>query len=212
MGIPDSAGSAGCFGRILGALTAVSFLLGAGPGPVMAGPMTALERQHVLAHFEMTGRWLADEVAGLTDAQARFQPAPDSWSILLVLDHLTVTDPIYWQDLQAALKTPLRSQAGYRDDAAILWYGIDRTAKGQAIAAEVPRGQLRDLATGLEALRKIHQQIVQYARTTNDDLRGHVVEREQCDAYQWLLLISTHDQRHILQIREIKGDPKFPKK
>ena len=43
------------------------------------------------------------------------------------------------------------------------------------------------------------------------DLRGHVVEREGCDAYQWLLLISTHDQRHILQIRETKADSKFPK-
>jgi hypothetical protein len=54
--------------------------------------------------------------------------------------------------------------------------------------------------------------MLQYVRTTNDDLRAHVVEREQSDAYQWLLLISTHAQRHILQIREIKADPKFPKK
>jgi len=27
-----------------------------------------------------------------------------------------------------------------------------------------------------------------------------------------LLLISTHEQRHVLQIREIKAHPKFPKK
>ena len=54
--------------------------------------------------------------------------------------------------------------------------------------------------------------MLKYARTTNDDLRGHLVEREGCDAYQWLLLISTHGQRHILQIREIKADPGFPKK
>jgi hypothetical protein len=31
-------------------------------------------------------------------------------------------------------------------------------------------------------------------------------------AYQWMLLISTHEQRHVLQIREIKADAKFPKK
>jgi hypothetical protein len=29
--------------------------------------------------------------------------------------------------------------------------------------------------------------------------------------YQWVLMISTHAQRHILQIREIKGHPRFPK-
>jgi hypothetical protein len=39
-----------------------------------------------------------------------------------------------------------------------------------------------------------------------------MVERQSCDAYQWALLISTHEQRHILQIREIKSDARFPKK
>ena len=58
---------------------------------------------------------------------------------------------------------------------------------------------------------RLRSRMLQYVRTTDDDLRRHVVERERCDAYQWLLLISTHAQRHILQIREIKADPKFPK-
>ena len=45
-------------------------------------------------------------------------------------------------------------------------------------------------------------------RTTKDDLRGRLEARQQCDADQWALLISTHEQRHILQIREIKANPK----
>jgi hypothetical protein len=49
-------------------------------------------------------------------------------------------------------------------------------------------------------------------RTTKDDLRSRLVERQNCDAYQWALLISTHEQRHILQIRELKAHPKFPKR
>jgi hypothetical protein len=28
--------------------------------------------------------------------------------------------------------------------------------------------------------------------------------------YQWLLMISAHSQRHILQIREIKAHAKYP--
>jgi hypothetical protein len=64
----------------------------------------------------------------------------------------------------------------------------------------------------LEIFRKIHAEMLHYAKSTNDDLRGHHVDRENCDAYQWLLLISTHAQRHILQIREIKANAKFPKR
>ncbi len=177
-----------------------------------AASLTRLERQHLVAHFEMTGSWLVDEVSGLSPAQLRFRPAPGSWSILEVVDHLYVAEPIYWQDLQNAMKAPPAKQRRPATDEGMLWYGIDRTQRQKAIATEEPKGQLRDVQTGLDALRKLHSQILQYAKTTNDDLRAHVVEREQSDAYQWLLLISTHAQRHILQIREIKADPKFPKR
>jgi hypothetical protein len=50
-----------------------------------------------------------------------------------------------------------------------------------------------------------------YTRTTDEDLRGHVYGSGEADAYQWLLDISTHAQRHIMQIREIKSNPNFPK-
>jgi hypothetical protein len=32
------------------------------------------------------------------------------------------------------------------------------------------------------------------------------------DVYQWFLMISSHSQRHILQIREVKEMDAFPKK
>jgi hypothetical protein len=184
--------------------------LGASPGP--AAPLTRLERQHLVAHLEMTGGWLVDEVSGLSPAQLRFRPAPGAWSILEVVDHLVVAEPIYWQDLQKAMQAPPAKQRRPATDEGMLWYGIDRTQRQKALATEDPKGQLRDVQAGLDALRKLHARILEYARTTNDDLRAHVVEREQSDAYQWLLLISTHAQRHILQIREIKADPKFPRK
>ena len=176
----------------------------------VAAPLTDRERERLLAHLDMTGSWLTDEVSGLSPDQLAFRPAPGAWTILEVLDHLVVVGPIYWQDLQNALKAP-GGRKSPATDADILWYGIDRTNREKAIPSEVPKG-LRDLPSGLEALRKLHARLVEYIRSTKDDLRGHIVERQNCDAYQWALLISTHEQRHILQIREIKADPHFPKK
>jgi hypothetical protein len=172
-----------------------------------AAPLTALERQRLAAHLEMTSSWLVDELSGLTPGQLAFRRAPDAWTILEVFDHLLVVGPIYWQDLQAALKAPARTTAA--SDADILWYGIDRTYREKAIPAEIPKG-LRNLEDGLATYRRLHEQLLQFVRTTGDDLRSKRVDRQGCDAYQWLLLISTHEQRHILQIREIKADPKFP--
>jgi hypothetical protein len=176
----------------------------------VAAPLTARERQRLIAHLDMTASWLADEVSSLSPGQLAFRRTPESWTIMEVIDHLLVVGPIYWQDLQSALKTP-GGRKSPATDADILWYGIDRTNREKAIPSEVPKG-LRDLQSGLDAHRKLHARLVQYVRTTEDDLRGHIVERQGCDAYQWALLISTHEQRHILQIREIKADPNFPKK
>jgi len=188
------------------------FLLALGAGSAPGAPLTRLERQRLVAHLEMTESWLVDEVSGLSPAQLQFQPGPGAWNILEVVEHLLVAEPIYWQDLRKAMKAPPGSQTRSGTDADVLWYGIDRTQRQKALAAEESKGQLRDLRAGLDAFRKLQAQMLHYARTTEDDLRGHVVERERSDAYQWLLLISTHRQRHILQIREIKADPKFPKK
>ena len=127
-----------------------------------------------------------------------------------VVDHLVDVGPIYWQDLQKAVQGPPSTAMRSGTDVDILWYGIDRTNREKAIPSEVPRGDVRDVRAGLDAIRKQHAQLVQYIKTTPDDLRSHVVPRQGSDAYHWALLISTHEQRHILQIREIKADPKFP--
>jgi hypothetical protein len=173
-------------------------------------PLTGLERQRLIAHLEMTERWLNDEVSRLSPAQLAFRPAPDAWSIMQVVDHLVVVGPIYWQDLQKAMQGPPSTAIRSGTDEDILWYGVDRTNRERAIPSEVPKGELRDLGAGLAAIRSQHAQLRQYIRTTPDDLRSRIVQRQGSDAYQWALLISTHEQRHILQIREIKADPKFP--
>jgi hypothetical protein len=177
-----------------------------------AAEIPDLDRQHLVAHLEMTGRWLIDEVSTLSRAQLEFRSARGSWSVMEVLEHLIVVGPIYWNDLQKAVQGPPSGRLLASRDAAILWYGIDRTYRETAIPSERAKGELQDLRAGLDAYRTQHARLLQYAKTTKDDLRNRFVERQGCDAYQWALLISTHEQRHILQIREIKADPKFPKK
>lgn len=179
-------------------------------GTSFAAPLTEQERQRLIAHLNMTEGWLVDEVSGLSPDQLVYRRAPGTWTIMEVVDHLLVVGPIYWQDLQNALKGP-GGRSSPAKDADILWYGIDRSNRETAIPSEVPKG-LKDLSAGIEAHRKLHARLIEYVKATKDDLRGHIVKRQSCDAYQWALLISTHEQRHILQIREIKSDVGFPKK
>ena len=195
-----------------GMTVAAGVLLAVAAASAAPPAITPMERQRLVAHLEMSESWLADEVAGLSPSQLQFRRAPEVWTILEVLDHLVVSEAIYWENLQTAMKAAPRSQPRLGTDADILWYGIDRANREKAVPAELPKGQVRDLGAALDTFRRQRAVILRYVKTTGDDLRGHLVERQGCDAYQWLLLISSHAQRHILQVREVKAAPGFPKK
>ena len=181
----------------------------AAPG---ATELSERDRQHLVAHMDMSSNWFIDEVSGLSQGQLDFRRDDDTWTIMEVIEHVVMVGPIYWNDLQNALKQPAIDQDLSSRDVEILWYGISRAFRDPAIPSERPKGELRDLRVALDTYRKNHARLLEYVKTTKDDLRSHFVNRQRSDAYQWVLLISTHEQRHILQIREIKAGPKFPRK
>ena len=178
--------------------------------PASAGPMTQGDRQRLVAHLEMTDSWLQSELKGLSEAQLRFRMKPESWSITDVVEHLSIAEPQYWKQLTDSMKQPPKTEKLEATDAAILWYGIDRTNRTTTGEARVPTGKVSSVAEPLDKFLKLRATMREYAAKTTDDLRSRKLLEGNMDVYQWFLMISTHSQRHILQIREIKGDPKYP--
>lgn len=176
---------------------------------IAAAPMSAGERQRVLAHLEMTESWLVSELAGLSDAQLSFKMTPESWSVKEVVEHLAIAEPQYWTQLQDSLSQPV----GYKSestDTAILWYGIDRTNRNTTGDARVPKGQFKTAREALTSFQTLRATMTRFAKDTPEDLRSRQLKGGNMDLYQWLLMISTHSQRHILQIREVKAHGSYP--
>jgi len=195
--------------RRLALLTVLATIAAA---PLAAEPMTTGERQRLLAHLEMTESWLVSELEGLSVDQLRFRMTPESWTIMDVVEHLAIAEPQYWQRVQDSMKQPPAATKPEATDAGILWYGIDRTERARTGEARVPKGRWTEIAASLGEFRKLRATIREYARTTSDDLRSRRLLEGNMDVYQWCLMISAHSQRHILQIREIKAHPGFPRK
>lgn len=192
--------------------TAAAFVSGLLLAAVAAAePLKPVDRQHLLTHLEMTEAWLASEIGGLTPAQLAFQMTPESWSIAQVLEHLAIAEPQYWAQVQASLEDAAAPPKGDVTDADILWYGVDRTQRDTTGAARVPNGKYKDSAAALADFRKLRAEIRAFASSTQDDLRALPLKGGNMQLYQWVLMISTHAQRHILQIREIKTHEKYPK-
>ena len=192
-------------------VVAAAILIVGTASSALAGPLTAPERQRLLAHLEMTEAWLVDETAGLTVDELKFRATSDSWSVLDVVEHLAIAEPQYWQQLQESLKAPIGEVKPEATDGGILWYGIDRTDRQRTGEPRVPRGRWTEVEPPLQEFRKLRAVMREYARSTGDDLRGRMLKDGNMDVYQWFLMISTHSQRHILQIREIKANGRSPK-
>ncbi len=158
----------------------------------------------------MTEAWLASEMKGLSEAQVRFRMKPESWTITDVVEHLAIAEPQYWQRIGDSMKQPVNTEKLEATDAAILWYGIDRANRTTTGETRVPSGKVPDVREPLGRFLKLRATMREYAAKTTDDLRSRKLLEGNMDVYQWFLMISTHAQRHILQIREIKADPKYP--
>ena len=84
-----------------------------------------------------------------------------------------------------------------------------RTTTGDA---RVPHGAYPSVKESLAAFRKLRATMLQTAKASQEDFRGRPLTGGNQDVYQWFLMISTHSQRHILQIREVKAHKSFPRR
>ena len=182
--------------------------------PLFGAPMTDRDREHLLVHFEMTTQMVAELVHGLSPTQLEYKAS--RWSIREVVSHLAVAEPDYWSEIQKALKAApdMKEKKSAATDADIMWYGIDRVVHTKTGGGHEKVDTYKDLGEALGKFQTLRATMIEYIKTTNDDLRAHSFGDygQVIDCWQWMLEISTHSERHIQQIREIKNDPNFPKK
>src|SRR5690242_6060398 len=184
--------------------------------PLLAAPMSAEDREHLLVHFEMTTQMVAELVRGLSPTQLEYKASPDRWSVREVVSHLAVAEPDYWREIQKSLKAApdMSTKKSAATDADIMWYGIDRVVHTKTGGGHEKVDTYKDLGEALGKFQALRATMIDFIKTTDEDLRAHSFGEygEVIDCWQWMLEISTHSERHLNQIREIKNDPNFPKK
>lgn len=186
-----------------------------------AAPATTLtpeERESALKSFQTTHDAFLRSIAGLSEKQWTFKPAPDRWSVAEVAEHITVSESTLFGLVQKQIMmspaAPEKREQVKGKDELIMQRVPDRSHKAQAPEFLRPTGRWATEADLTKAFEESRKATMDYIRTTNDDLRDHFFDHPvfgTLDGYQWLLLISTHSARHTAQVEEVKADPNFPK-
>jgi hypothetical protein len=181
-----------------------------------AASLTEAEKKEGLAQLERTRAGVVEATKGLSEAQWKFKPGPDRWSVAEVLEHIALSEDML---LGNTSKQVMAAPAGAPDrdykagDKMVLTVIPDRSRRAQAPDALVPTGRWSP-QEALDHFLKNRARTVEFLKST-PDLREHVVDSpigQPLDAYQWLLFNSAHSERHTKQILEVKADPNFPKK
>jgi hypothetical protein len=194
-------------GKVL-ALLAVSAL-------ASASVLSESDKSEGLAQLQRTRAGVVEATKGLSDAQWNFKPAADRWSVAEVLEHIALSEDMLFESTsQEVMQAPPgKPDRDYKSiDKIVLRAIADRSHKAKAPDPLVPTGS-KSPQDSLEHFLKSRQRTVEFLKST-PGLRDHVVDSpigQPLDAYEWLLFISAHSERHTQQILEVKSDPNFPK-
>ena len=183
---------------------------------VRAQETTQADKDKALAYLETTKKGVLDATKGLSEAQWNFKAAPDKWSVAQCAEHIAAAeDFIRGMIVEKVMKAPAAPDRDVAKlDAGVMAMIPDRSTKAQAPEPLVPTNRFGSPEGSLK-------HFVESRGTTEDflkkipDLRAHAADSplgSKLDAYEWVLFIAAHSERHTKQIEEVKADPNFPKK
>lgn len=193
----------------------IAFLLLAFTGT--KAPISDKERKTAAELLTQTEQGVFNSLLGMSDAQLNFKAAPDKWSISDCVKHIAVTEQVLWKMADDALKQAAnpekRNEIKATDDQVVQMIESRAQKVKTAPPLEPQNTSFKSTADALASFRDAREKLIQYVKTTDADLRNHVVTFApgSFDSYQMILFIGAHSNRHTQQMEEVKADPNFPK-
>jgi len=180
--------------------------------------LTKKERKFAKDHLKETKKDLLKTVDGLSAAQLSFKADSTRWSVEDCVKHIAMSEMGLWKmvldGLGQAPNPEKRSEIKTTDEQLVKAIQ-DRGAKFQAPEPLQPKNTpFKSTEEALNSFKENRSKLIKYMDDTQEDLRNRVIAFPAggpMDAYQVILLISAHSNRHTQQIKEVMADPNFPK-
>ena len=178
--------------------------------------ITDAERAYAIDALRVSHDALHQTLNGLSAEQVRYKPSPDRWSADECLEHIILVETGIFRVIQSVMNKPSdpSRRAEIRlSDVDVIRFVRSRTTGIAAPDPFVPTGRFGDTAAALGVFDQQRQAVMDYAQTTPGDWRAHYFQHlvfGTLDAYQALLLMAAHAERHRKQIDEVKASPGFP--
>ena len=181
-----------------------------------AAPISQQDRDALIKDLQASRTAFLKAIADVkTEAQWNYKPSPDRWSVAECAAHIIAAEQYFRDSIAAALKSPAlpAAQQSTAGDSTIAKMVRDRSSKFQAPAALEPKGKVVPKAQAITDFEATRAKTLDYVRTTQDPLREHGAGTppQVTTAYQLVLMLSGHTERHTAQLLEVKASPGYPR-
>ena len=124
--------------------TPVLVLLASAPAFAQTGgKLNEAERTYLIEQLELSKKNMLASISGLTDAQWRFKPAPNVWSVAECAEHLVLAEDFLFKSTQDILKSPAverPASSNSQTDHMLVAGVLDRSKKATAPEPITPAG------------------------------------------------------------------------
>jgi len=175
------------------------------------------ERKFAAEQMKSTKAELQDAIKGLNPAQLNYKVSADKWSVQECVYHIAISEKTLWTMLETSMKagpTPEKKKDLKVTDEQVIKMTEDRTNKVKTFSPLEPQNTpYKSLDEALNDFKTTRVAHIKYIKATSEDLRNHFVQMPfgMLDCYQLCLLISSHTDRHVQQLNEVKANAGFPK-
>ena len=179
--------------------------------------MTPEERAKVLKWLDESHKEFFAAIDSLSEAQWRWKPAPDRWSVAETAEHIVLTEAALFGRVQPAIAAP--ANPAWEEQTKGKTEFIEkvmapRLGKAQAPEALVPTGGITVVQIR-ERFERQRVDILKFAKETSVALKAFTAPHPMAvfgtlNAYQWLIYGPLHTMRHDKQIAEVKATPGYP--
>ena len=177
--------------------------------------LTDEERSMVVQKLTDTHEYLMTTVDGLSEAQLNYKSSPEAWSIANCLEHITISENALADLLKGTLESTqdeaMRAAVTMTDEEL---YGMIASRDKKVTTSEPfePSGKFGTFKETLVKFTAKRTEHIEFMKTSEADFRNYFSEMPfgTIDAYQLVLFMAGHTERHVKQMEEVKADENFP--
>lgn len=178
--------------------------------------LTQEEREFVIEMLEENSDKFLADIEKISETQWKYKPAVGQWSVAEISEHITLSDGLFLSIAQNSLKSAAdnsKANALVGKENSMIELLKDRTQKSRAPDALIPTNRYATKKDLIAAFKIAREKTTMYVKNTKDPLKNHIVSHPlfgELTAYQWLVMIPAHANRHVAQLEGVIVMKEFP--